>query len=89
MALGARSGSIVGMVLRQGLMLALIGTAIGVAGAAGLTRLLSTFLYGTSPTDSLTFMAVPALFLAIAALASYVPARQVTSIDPVLALRQD
>jgi putative ABC transport system permease protein len=89
MALGARSGSIVGMLLQQGLMLALIGTAIGVAGAAGLTRLLSTLLYGTSPTDNLTFTVVSVLFLAIAALASYIPARQVTSIDPVLALRQD
>ena len=89
MALGARSGRIIGIVLRHGLTLGLIGTALGLAGAAGLTRLLSTFLYATSPTDGLTFMAVPVLFLAAVALASYIPARQVTSIDPVSALRED
>jgi ABC-type antimicrobial peptide transport system permease subunit len=89
MALGARLGSIVGMVLRQGLGLALAGTVLGIAGAAGLTRLLSTFLYGTGPTDPLTFVGVSALFLLVAASASYVPARQVTSIDPFSALRQD
>jgi len=89
MALGARSGSIVGMILRQGLGLALAGTVLGIAGAAGLTRLLSTFLYGTSPTDPLTFVGVTGLFLLVAASASYVPARQVTSIDPLSALRQD
>jgi ABC-type antimicrobial peptide transport system permease subunit len=89
MALGARSGSIVGMVLRQGLGLALAGTVLGIAGAAGLTRLLSIFLYGTGPTDPLTFVGVSALFLLVAASASYVPARQVTSIDPLSTLRQD
>jgi ABC-type antimicrobial peptide transport system permease subunit len=66
MALGARSGSNVGMVLRQGLGLALAGTVLGITGAAGLTRLLATFLYGTSPTDPLTFVGVTALFLLVA-----------------------
>ena len=89
MALGARSGSIIGMVLRQGLLLACAGTVIGIGGAAALTRLLSSFLYGTSPTDPATFLAVPLLFLAVAAAASYLPARQVTSIDPLSALRQE
>jgi ABC-type lipoprotein release transport system permease subunit len=51
--------------------------------------MLSSFLYGTSPTDAATFLAVPLLFLAVAAAASYIPARQVTSIDPLQALRQD
>jgi ABC-type antimicrobial peptide transport system permease subunit len=77
------------MVLRQGLLLALVGTVVGMAGALGLTRLLSAFLYGTSPTDALTFLAAPLLFLAVVAVASYIPARQVTSIDPLRALRQE
>jgi predicted permease len=89
MALGARPGAIVAMVLRQGLVLALTGTVVGIAGAAGLTRLLSAFLYGTSPTDAVTFLAVPLLFLVVAGAASYIPARQVTSIDPLKALRQE
>ncbi len=89
MALGARSGAIVGMVLRHGLLLAVAGTIIGIGGAFLLTRLLSSFLYGTSPTDAATFLAAPLLFLAVAAVASYIPARQVTSIDPLCALRQE
>jgi predicted permease len=89
MALGARSGSIVGMVLCHGLLLAIAGTVIGMGGAFLLTQLLSSFLYGTSPTDAGTFLAAPLLFLAVAALASYIPARQVTSIDPLCALRQE
>jgi len=89
MALGARGGSVVSMVLRQGLVLALGGTALGMAGAAALTRLLSTFLYGTSPTDLATFAAVSLLFLLVAAVACLIPAHQVTSIDPLVALRQE
>jgi putative ABC transport system permease protein len=89
MALGARAGSIVGMVLRQGLGLALAGTIFGMAGATALTRSLSTFLYGTSPTDLVTFLLVPLLFLVVSAVACFIPARQVTSIDPLAALRQE
>jgi putative ABC transport system permease protein len=89
LALGARHGTIVGMVVRQGLVLALCGTLIGVAGAAALSRLLSTLLYATSPTDTPTYIGVGLVFLAVAALACYVPARQVTTIDPLNALRQE
>jgi predicted permease len=89
MALGAQRGAIVGMVVKQGLVLALCGTALGIAGSAGLTRLLNTFLYGTSPTDLPTFGAVVVLFAAVAAVACFLPARQVTSIDPLIALRQE
>jgi putative ABC transport system permease protein len=89
LALGARQGSIVGMVVRQGLMLALCGTLIGVAIAAALARLLSTLLYATSPTDAPTYIAVGGVFLAVAALACYIPARQVATIDPLIALRQE
>jgi ABC-type antimicrobial peptide transport system permease subunit len=89
MALGARRASIVSMVLRQGLAPALAGTVLGMAGAAALTRLLATFLYGISPTDLATFAAVSLLFLMVAAVACFIPARQVTSIDPLTALRQE
>jgi predicted permease len=89
MALGASRGGIVGMVVRQGLVLAMIGTLLGIGGAAALTQFLSTLLYATSPADILTFAAVSLLFLSVAAIACFVPARQVTSIDPLIALRQE
>jgi len=89
MALGANRSAVVSMVLRQGLALVLAGTALGMAGAAALSRLLSTFLYGTSPTDLLTFAAVSMLFLIVAAIACFIPARLVTRIDPLIALRQE
>jgi putative ABC transport system permease protein len=89
MALGAERSSIVAMVVRQGLSLATIGVAIGLAGAIALTRLLATLLYATSPTDVITFLAVSLLFLAVGAAACFVPARQVTSIDPLSALREE
>jgi putative ABC transport system permease protein len=89
MALGAERTAIVGMVVRQGLVLALIGVAVGICGAMALTRLLSTLLYDTSPTDVLTFLAVSLLFVAVGAGACLIPARQVTRIDPLVALREE
>ncbi len=89
MALGAERKTIVAMVLRQGLVLAFIGIAVGICGAMALTRLLSTLLYATSPTDVLTFLAVSLLFLIVGAAACFVPARQVTAIDPLIALREE
>ena len=89
MALGASRVSIVSMMVRHGLGLAVAGTAVGLAGALALTRLLSSLLYATSPTDAGTFLGVAALFLSIAAVASFVPARQVTAIDPLEALRRE
>jgi len=89
MALGAERRTIVSMVVRQGLALALVGIAVGVCGAIALTRLLTTLLYATSPTDVETFLAVSLLFLAVGAAACFVPARQVTAIDPTIALREE
>jgi putative ABC transport system permease protein len=89
MALGAERSSIVAMVVRQGLLLATIGIAFGIAGALALTRLLVTLLYAASPTDVITFAAVSILFLAVGAIACFVPTRQVTSIDPLTALREE
>ncbi len=89
MALGARRGAVLRMIVGQGLGLAVAGTVAGIVGAIALTRLLSSLLYATSPTDILTFIAVSLIFLSVAAVACFIPARQVTSIDPVIALRQE
>jgi predicted permease len=89
MALGAQAQSIVRMVIRQGLALTVAGTLLGIAGAIALTRLLRGLLYATSPTDALTFFCVSLLFLLVAAAACFIPARQVTRIDPVIALREE
>jgi predicted permease len=88
-ALGARSANVLGLVLRQGLSLACIGILIGIAGALGLTQLLSSLLYGVTSTDPLTFATAPAVLLTVAALACWIPARRAARIDPVIALRQD
>jgi putative ABC transport system permease protein len=89
MALGQPKRSLVRMVVRQGLAVALAGTALGLIGAIVLGRLLSSLLYDTSPTDIFTFTAVSLLFIAVAGLACFVPARRVTLIDPFVALRQE
>ena len=77
------------MVVGQGLVIALVGTVLGLIGAVALGRLLSALLYETSTTDILTFAAVSLIFLAVAAFACFVPARRVTLIDPFIALRQE
>jgi predicted permease len=87
MALGAQRGSVLTMVLRQGLQLVLIGLAIGLAGALVLTRVLTTLLFGIEPTDGVTFVAVSMVLVAVAALACFVPARRAASVDPMVALR--
>jgi putative ABC transport system permease protein len=89
MALGASRQSIVMMVVKHGLALAVSGCVLGIVGAIGLTRLIARMLYATSPTDFATFAAVSALFITVAAIACFIPARQVTSIDPLIALRQE
>jgi ABC-type antimicrobial peptide transport system permease subunit len=77
------------MVLRQGGGLALVGLAIGVVGAFGLTRLLASQLYEVSVTDARTFLVAPLFLAAVALAACYLPARRATSVDPVAALRED
>jgi len=89
MALGARYGNVVALVMRQGLTLAGFGVAVGSLAALGITRLLSGLLYGVSSNDPLTFVAAPLILLGAAALACWIPARDAARIDPVVALRHD
>lgn len=89
MALGQSKSSVVGMVVRQGLVVSLAGTALGLIGAVALGRLLSSLLYATSPTDISTFTGVSLLFVAVSGLACFLPTRRVTLIDPFTALRQE
>jgi putative ABC transport system permease protein len=88
-ALGARPASILQMVLGQGMLLAVIGVAIGIAGAVALTGLVKSLLFEVPPTDVLTFSGVGLTLLAAAALASYLPARRAAAVDPNVALRAD
>jgi putative ABC transport system permease protein len=89
MALGAQRGEILRMVVRQGMLLALIGLAIGVPSALVLTRLLTSLLFQITPADPLTFAGVAALLVAVALAACYIPARRATRVDPMVALRYE
>ena len=88
-ALGAQQGELKRMFVRHALVLTGIGVVIGLSAAAGLTRLMSTLLYGITPLDPLTYVAVPLLLLTATVLASYVPAWRAASVDPVEALKAD
>jgi predicted permease len=88
-ALGAQRTNIMRMVLRQGLGVAIAGTAIGVVCALIVSHLMAGLLYGVRPTDPLTFIGVPLLLLGVALFASYVPARRATRVDPLVALRSE
>jgi len=89
MALGAARQRVLGMVMRQGLALVGLGVLIGVAGAFGLTRLISSQLYGVKPTDPATFVLVAVTLTGVAALATLIPALRATRVDPVVALRDE
>ena len=89
MALGAGQGEVLAMVLRQGMALALIGTGLGVAAALALSGSMRSLLYGVGATDPATFAAVCVVLLLVAALASYLPARRASRVDPATALRAE
>jgi putative ABC transport system permease protein len=89
MALGAGRSKVLRLVVIDGLRLTLLGLSFGLAGALAVTRLLSSLLYGVKPHDPLTLISVTILLAAVAMLASYLPARRVTNVDPMLALRHE
>ena len=86
-ALGARARDIVALVLRQVLWIVGVGLLLGSAAALAGVRFLSAFLYGISPHDALTFVAVPIVIIAVAVVACLVPARRAAKVDPLTALR--
>ncbi len=89
MALGAQTRDVLKLVVGQGLILTIIGIALGLAGALGVTRLLNKLLFEVTATDSVTFMATAAILAFIALVACYLPARRATKIDPMIALRTE
>jgi predicted permease len=89
MALGARTGNVRGLILRQGMTLAVIGSIIGLGIAFGATRLLKSVLYGVDATDPTTFIGVTLLLAAVAMLACWIPARRASRVDPMVALRAE
>jgi len=89
MALGAQRGSVLRLVIKQGLRLATIGVVIGLIGAWSLTRLMASLLFGITPTDSVTLIAVVVTLALVALAACYLPARRATKVDPLIALREE
>jgi ABC-type antimicrobial peptide transport system permease subunit len=89
LALGAQKSGLQWMFVRSALVLTAVGVAIGIGTAAGLMQLMKSLLFGISPLDPLTYIAVPLVLTASAALASYLPARRAAAVDPVEALRAE
>ena len=89
MALGADKGDVSNLILKEGMKPAAAGIAAGLLGAFFTTQILKSFLFGTAPTDPLTFCLVPILLLGVAALACYIPAARAARIDPTVALRTE
>jgi putative ABC transport system permease protein len=88
-ALGAQPGDILGLVVRQGMVLAAVGIVAGLIGSAALTRVMASLLFGVSATDALTFGSVAAILAAVVCAATIIPARRATGVDPMVALREE
>jgi putative ABC transport system permease protein len=89
MALGAQRADVLRRVIGQGMTPALLGLGVGMVGALGFMRLLSSLLFGVTPTDPLTLIAVLLILTAVAALACYIPAWRAMRVDPMVALRYE
>jgi len=89
MALGAQKRDVLNLVVRKGMALAIIGTAIGLVASLALTRLMRSLLFEVTPTDWLTFVITSIVLLTVALLACYIPARRATKVDPLTALRYE
>jgi ABC-type antimicrobial peptide transport system permease subunit len=89
MALGASRASVLGLIVKQGMTLVGIGVCIGILGALGLARLMASLLFGVKASDPLTFAAATLVLAAVAFMATYLPARRATKLDPVVMLRYE
>jgi putative ABC transport system permease protein len=89
MALGAQASDVLRMVIWRGMSLTLIGVALGLAAALALTRVMRNMLFEVSATDPVTFALIALLLLSVAFIASYIPARRATKVDPLIALRSE
>jgi len=87
MALGAQTRDVLGLIVKDGMKLVLLGLVLGISGALALTRLLATLLFGVTTRDPATFIAIAALLSLVAILACYIPAWRATRVDPLEALR--
>jgi putative ABC transport system permease protein len=87
MAMGAPTSNVLKIVIKQGMSLAGVGVGIGLAGAAGLTHVMSNLLFGVKASDPLTFTVIALLLAGVALLACYLPARRASKVDPMVALR--
>ena len=88
-ALGAKRSDVFTLIVRRGLVLALLGVAIGIPAAVALTRVIANRLFGVTPTDPATFAPAAAMFVCVALLACSIPARRATKVDPMVALRSE